>query len=80
MSVIGKALFILFAIVLPLGAIGLFTWWLLLGLGGQGACFVAPLLLLYLGAMLVLFEAQRRRGMGEREEGNGESAVGNGDE
>jgi hypothetical protein len=61
-----KALFILLAIALPLSAIGFATHWLVRGLGWQGACFLLPLAGLYLGAMLVLFEAQRRRSQGDR--------------
>jgi hypothetical protein len=60
--VIGKALFILFAIVLPLAAIGFASWWLFAAFGGQGACFVIVLLLMYGFAALVVMEAQRHRG------------------
>ncbi len=75
-----KASFILFAIVLPLVVLGLLSVGAFWAWGGQGACFLPPLFGVYFFALLVLFEVQKRRGMGEREEGNGEEAMGNGEE
>jgi len=59
--VLAKALFILFAIVLPLGALAFASYWLFAIFGGQGACFVVVLLLLYGFAALVMMEVQRQR-------------------
>ena len=61
-------MFILFAIVLPLAVIGFASWWLFLIFGGQGACFVIVLLLMYGFAALVVMEIQRQRG--ERNDGD----------
>ena len=56
---IRKALFILFAIVLPLGLLAFASYWFFMVFGGQGACFVIVLLLMYAFAGLVLIEIGR---------------------
>jgi hypothetical protein len=73
-----KASFILFAIVLPLVVLGLLSVGAFWAWGGQGACFLPPLFGVYFVGLLVVFEMQKRRGMGR--EGNGQSAIGNGEE
>jgi hypothetical protein len=78
--VIVKASFILFAIVLPLAVLGVLSVGAFWAWGGQGACFVPPLLGVYFFALLVVFETQKRRGMRKGEEGNGQSAMGNGED
>ncbi|MGP1308930.1 MAG: hypothetical protein ACTS27_01885 [Phycisphaerales bacterium] len=67
---LGKALFILFAIVLPLGVFVAISALAFVVYGGQGACFIPPLAVVYCGVALVWFEAQRHRAMraGERVE------------
>lgn len=59
---LAKGLFILFAIVLPLGLLAFASYWLFMVFGGQGACFVIVLLLMYGFAGLVVLEIQRQRG------------------
>ncbi len=73
-----KASFILFAIVLPLLVLGVLSVVAFWAWGGQGACFLPPLFGVYFVGLLVMFEVQKRRGMGEK--GNGQSAIGNGEE